>query len=148
MEIEEPEPELEEEPGDVPIARARRVPWRRDEVREAPVRGEPEPVAERPEAPAAAPPRREPVPAAGPVASAPSAPPAPAQAVPAARGSQWNVWELERATQGDPSPDSERAYERTVLLMFLRDYASSDGQLPPEFDELVRDAFSELLAAR
>jgi hypothetical protein len=32
--------------------------------------------------------------------------------------------------------------------MFLRDYASSDGQLPAEFDELVRDAFSELLAAR
>ena len=26
--------------------------------------------------------------------------------------------------------------------MFLRDYASSDGQLPPEFDELVRDAFA------
>jgi hypothetical protein len=58
------------------------------------------------------------------------------------------VWELERATQSDPSPDSDRAYERTVLLMFLRDYASSDGQLPPEFDELVRDAFSELLAVR
>jgi hypothetical protein len=50
--------------------------------------------------------------------------------------------------QADPEPDTDRAYERSALIVFLRDYASSDGQLPPEFDQLVRDAFAELLAVR
>jgi hypothetical protein len=136
-----PEPEpvaaaaVEREPAPPAEEPRRRMPWRRDEVREAPVRAadhpQPEPVAE-------------------PVA-APAEPPAPAPApalAPAARGSQWNLWELERAMQADPQPDTDRAYERSALIVFLRDYASSDGQLPPEFDELVRDAFAELLAVR
>jgi hypothetical protein len=48
----------------------------------------------------------------------------------------------------DTAADSERMYERSVMLMFLRDYASSDGQLPADFDELVRDTFGDLLATR
>jgi hypothetical protein len=130
------------------------MPWRRDEVREAPVRpaaeAEPAPTQEPaslPGRPAAAPPQPERVPAPEPMPAA--APPAPAPALAtAARGSQWNLWELERAMQADPEPDTDRAYERSALIVFLRDYASSDGQLPPEFDELVRDAFAELLAVR
>jgi hypothetical protein len=116
------------------------MPWRRDEVREAPVgpAAEQEPTPE----PDAAQQQAEPMPP-------PAAPPAPPPALaPAARASQWNLWELERAMQADPEPDTDRAYERSALIVFLRDYASSDGQLPPEFDELVRDAFAELLAVR
>jgi hypothetical protein len=130
------------------------MPWRRDEVREAPVR----PAAEPDEAPKqepaplpvrpAAGPQPERVPAPEPT-PAHAAPPTPAPALaPAARANQWNLWELERAMQADPEPDTDRAYERSALIVFLRDYASSDGQLPPEFDELVRDAFAELLAVR
>jgi hypothetical protein len=118
------------------------MPWRRDEVREAPVSG-PEPLVE--EEPEPEPARA----AAGPVGSPSEPAPAPApepELQPVARGGQWNVWELERALAYDPNPDSERAYERTAMLMFLRDYASSDGRLPADFDDLVRDAFGDLLA--
>jgi hypothetical protein len=48
---------------------------------------------------------------------------------------------LERALRSQPEPDQELVY----MLGYLRDYAASDGTLPPEFDELVRDAFGPLL---
>jgi hypothetical protein len=35
--------------------------------------------------------------------------------------------------------------EREYLLIYLRDYAGADGQLPLEFHELVRESFGELL---
>jgi len=56
----------------------------------------------------------------------------------------WNLWELERLAQ-DPDSD-DRAEERKLLLLHLRDVADTSGRLPPEFDPLVRDVFGERLA--
>jgi hypothetical protein len=53
----------------------------------------------------------------------------------------WTVAVLERVLRSQPEPDQELVY----MLGYLRDYAASDGTLPPEFDELVRDAFGPLL---
>lgn len=61
---------------------------------------------------------------------------------------QWNLWDLERLTReasgGDTIVDEERAF----LLMYLRDFAGPDGELPVDFDGLVRDSFGELVGAR
>jgi hypothetical protein len=56
-------------------------------------------------------------------------------------GPPFNVWELERALAASGAADDEK----TFLLHYLRDYAGSDGKLPPEFDDLVRESFSSLL---
>jgi hypothetical protein len=32
--------------------------------------------------------------------------------------------------------------------MYLRDFADADGELPIDFDALVRDSFGELVGAR
>ena len=34
------------------------------------------------------------------------------------------------------------------MLVFLREFANAAGELPPDFDPLVRESFGELLAAR
>ena len=57
----------------------------------------------------------------------------------------WNVWQLERLLAAQPKPDPERDYERSMLLVYLREFADSDGQLPPQFDDLVRESFSDLV---
>jgi hypothetical protein len=58
---------------------------------------------------------------------------------------EWNIWELERIaneTEGlNPAADEERA----LLLMNLRQFADASGDLPADFDSLVRDAFRETL---
>jgi len=56
----------------------------------------------------------------------------------------WNIWELERLAEtieGDAA-----AEERALLLVHLREFANASGDLPVEFDELVRDAFGADLA--
>jgi hypothetical protein len=56
----------------------------------------------------------------------------------------WNLWELERLAakmNGDAA-----AEERTLLLVHLREFANASGDLPVEFDALVRDAFGAGLA--
>jgi hypothetical protein len=56
----------------------------------------------------------------------------------------WNLWELEHLAatmKGDPA-----AEERTLLLVSLRQFANASGDLPLEFDALVRDAFGADLA--
>jgi hypothetical protein len=70
-----------------------------------------------------------------------SAEPSRAPETPARRA--WNLWELDRlarALNGD-----SRAEERRLLLLHLRDFADSSGQLPVEFDPLVRDVFGPRL---
>jgi hypothetical protein len=57
----------------------------------------------------------------------------------------WNVWQLERLLTAQAKPDLERDYERSMLLVYLREFADSDGQLPPEFDDLVRESFADLM---
>ena len=51
----------------------------------------------------------------------------------------WNVWQLERLLASQPNPNQERDYERSLLLVYLREFADPDGQLQPEFDDLVRE---------
>jgi outer membrane biosynthesis protein TonB len=59
----------------------------------------------------------------------------------------WNVWELERladeAEGRDPAQDEELAF----LLLELRQFANADGQLPVEFDPVVRESFGDLVYA-
>lgn len=58
---------------------------------------------------------------------------------------EWNLWELERIAREHAGADPVRDDERTYLLLSLRDFAKPDGNLPVEFDQLVRDAFGDLL---
>jgi hypothetical protein len=61
---------------------------------------------------------------------------------------QWNLFELERLTRQHGGDDVVQDEERQFLLMYLREFADSDGQLPIDFDGLVRDSFGELVGAR
>ena len=45
--------------------------------------------------------------------------------------------------EGPSNPD--RVEEWNMLLMNLRQYASPEGTLPSDFDELVRESFGEIL---
>jgi hypothetical protein len=64
---------------------------------------------------------------------------------PAAGGRRaWNLWELDRLAREMDGDD--RAEERRLLLLHLRDFADASGQLPAEFDPLVREAFETRLA--
>lgn len=65
-----------------------------------------------------------------------------------ARSSQpreWNLWDLERIARAQSRRDPERFEEWSYLFLHLRGFASADGILPAEFDELVRDSFGGLL---
>jgi len=57
----------------------------------------------------------------------------------------WNLWDLERLAETLNGDDSA-AEERTLLLLHLREFADASGDLPVEFDPLVRDAFGAGLA--
>lgn len=57
----------------------------------------------------------------------------------------WNLWELEElaaSKDGDPA----RVEERGLLLLHMRQFANAAGELPAEFDPLVREAFGADLA--
>jgi hypothetical protein len=45
------------------------------------------------------------------------------------------------------APDDERHEEWTALLIHLREFANADGDLPIEFDRLVRESFGPVLAS-
>jgi hypothetical protein len=57
---------------------------------------------------------------------------------------EWNLWDLERAVRD--AGDAERQVEWSALLIHLREFANADGDLPPEFDGLVRESFEVALA--
>lgn len=95
----------------------------------------PTPVAETPPPPP--PPEPVPVPAA-PAFQAPPTPPPPPR--------EWNLWELERRAR-EQAGDAARDEEWTALFMHLRQFASAEGVLPEEFDDLVRESFAELIQA-
>ena len=61
---------------------------------------------------------------------------------------QWNIWDLERLTREASGGDTILDEERSFLLMYLRDFAGPDGELPIDFDGLVRDSFGALVGAR
>jgi outer membrane biosynthesis protein TonB len=58
---------------------------------------------------------------------------------------EWNVWELERLAQAAGGGDTARDEELTFLLLELRQFANADGQLPVDFDPVVRESFGELI---
>jgi hypothetical protein len=76
----------------------------------------------------------------------PAAPPPRQQrpAQPVSANGPWKLSELERALRAQTNPDPELLY----MIGYLRDYADAEGTLPPEFDELVRDAFGPVLGLR
>jgi hypothetical protein len=55
---------------------------------------------------------------------------------------EWNLWELQRAVRDA----GEREEDWGALLIYLREFANADGDLPPEFDGLVRESFGNVLA--
>jgi hypothetical protein len=59
---------------------------------------------------------------------------------------EWNLWELQRAVR--EASDAERREEWSALLIHLREFANSDGDLPTEFDALVRESFGTVLAGQ
>jgi hypothetical protein len=56
---------------------------------------------------------------------------------------EWNLWELERLAREEF--EGEALEQSQYLFIHLRQFARADGQLPLEFDELVRDSFGGLL---
>lgn len=72
-------------------------------------------------------------------------PPEPARSEPVSGEPRtWNLWELERAVRD--APDQERQEDWSALLIHLREFANADGDLPVEFDALVRESFAGVLA--
>lgn len=55
---------------------------------------------------------------------------------------EWNLWELERRAREHAG--TEVPEEWAAIFMYLREFAKSDGALPPQFDSLVRESFPEL----
>jgi len=122
-------------------------------------RGDPEPVSERepePTTQTVVTPEPEPEPAPEPAIALVPSPPEPQPApepepeplpavVPLALRDptprSWNLWELERLANGEAVSE-----ERRLLLLHLRQFADPSGDLPVEFDPLVRDAFGARLA--
>ncbi len=62
----------------------------------------------------------------------------------AARG--WDIWELSELVEETPGQDPAREEERRQILYHLREHTSVDGRIPPEFEDLVREAFGELIS--
>jgi hypothetical protein len=58
---------------------------------------------------------------------------------------EWNLWELERRVREGVGADPARDEERGYLLMYLREFANPEGTLPRDFDQLVRESFSDVL---
>ena len=60
---------------------------------------------------------------------------------------EWNLWDIERRARERYGEDHYRDEEWSALLVYLREYASPDGMLPADFDDLIRSSFGELLTA-
>jgi hypothetical protein len=58
---------------------------------------------------------------------------------------QWNIWDLERLARAEAPSHPERRDEWAFLFVHLRQFANADGELPTEFDGLVRESFGGLL---
>jgi hypothetical protein len=74
-------------------------------------------------------------------------PPAqPAEPPPPPPAREWNLWDLERRAR-EQAGNAPRDEEWSALFTHLRVFANTDGMLPKEFDELVRESFGELIEA-
>jgi hypothetical protein len=56
---------------------------------------------------------------------------------------EWNIWELQRAVR--TADDRDRQEEWSALFIHLREFANAEGDLPVEFDGLVRESFAGVL---
>jgi len=61
----------------------------------------------------------------------------------AARG--WDIWELSELVEETAGQDPAREEERRQILYHLREHTTVDGRIPPEFEDLIHEAFGELL---
>ena len=52
----------------------------------------------------------------------------------------WNVWALDSLAREHPESEHLR-----FLIVWLRQFADSAGQLPADFDSLVRESFGDLI---
>lgn len=144
-----PEPELEPpvEPEAIDAADATPAPAVTKRALDLPGLQEPEP--DPPPAPEPEPqPGPQPEPIAVEEAAPPAAPAPPAveQPAPPPAPREWNLWELERQAR-EHSGDAARREEWTALFVYLRQFATTEGLLPKEFDGLVRESFGELIQA-
>ena len=157
----EPQPEAEPEPASQPAPVEEPEPLPTAEPQPA----EPQPVPETVPAPEPEPaePEPEPEPEPQPVAAVlqlaavrdvePEPEPEPQPAPPVAtlplpvQPREWNLWELERLTRDRAGDDPTRDVEWGYLIVYLREFARPDGTLPTEFDDLVREAFGDAIAA-
>jgi hypothetical protein len=146
----EPEPEAAAEPELEPEPEPEPEP---ELVETAPVTPEPEPPAAEPEqsrwgmrkrlrAVPAPPPEPVSVPEAAPEAVEQRVIPLPQRSY-APR--QWNLWDLERLVRAEAQDHPERRDEWAFLFVHLRQFANADGELPAEFDSLVRESFGDVL---
>lgn len=137
----EPEPEPESEPE--PEAEAEPEP--EEPVEEEPVEEEPPPPPPPQLALMPAPP---PKPEPEPVAEEPQAAARPG-VVPLrpAAPREWNIWELERRARDRAGQDPARDEEWGYLFLYLREFATPEGTLPLDFDDLVRSSFGDLIGA-
>ena len=60
---------------------------------------------------------------------------------------EWNIWELDRLAHEAEGRDPVHDEELVFLLLQLRQFANADGQLPLDFDPVVRQSFGELIYA-
>jgi hypothetical protein len=127
----EPQPEVEEAEPQPEVPELRREPEPVAAALQLVAAPEPEPV-----------PDVEPEPQPEPVVAEVGTLPLPVQA------QEWNLWELERLSRERGGEDPARDVEWGYLVVYLRDFARPDGTLPTEFDDLVRESFGELIAAR
>ena len=159
----EPEPEPAPPPAAAPelVPVAARAPEPAT-ANPAPAPPPPEPLAA-PEPPAPEPPEPPrpalrpvppPAPPPAPPAAAPARPVRPAAAAPGvvdlrtrvtAQPRRWNLWDLERRARDEAQSDPVRYEEWSYLFVHLRQFATPDGSLPIEFDDLVRESFGDLL---
>jgi hypothetical protein len=124
----EPEPTVSERSARAILASA--PPPLPAEKPKAPTKPSPPRAAPAPPPPPPPPPEPEPEPEPVPVFSGPPR--------------EWNLWELQRAARD--AADDDRHEEWGALLIHLREFANADGDLPLEFDGLVRESFAPLLA--
>jgi hypothetical protein len=60
-------------------------------------------------------------------------------------GRGWDIWELEKLLEKSSDQDPLRRAEQRQILFNLRDHIGFDGKIPPQFDDLVREVFDDLL---
>src|ERR1041384_998386 len=58
----------------------------------------------------------------------------------------WNIWDLEHIAAETHGRDALQDEERAALILSLRQFADPSGEVPIEFDPLVREAFGSDLA--